>query len=102
MFKGGGTQYKCFIPDTSFLQDHIWSHVELFSETLMKDDVHSLQSSPGDKTPRKASNVHDSQFTPNVVTVLKLSQSEHSSLLFHDLQIEVFLRHSKVISSIRF
>ena len=28
------TQWKCFVPDTPSFCDHIWSHVELVSETF--------------------------------------------------------------------
>ena len=46
-----------FIPDRPFLRDHIWSRMELLSETLIQDDAHLLQSFPRHKTPQKASNV---------------------------------------------
>ena len=51
--KEGLTEQNFFIPDTPFLRDHIWSHVELFNETLMYNDAHSLQSFPRERLPEK-------------------------------------------------
>ena len=49
------TQWKCFVPDTLSLYNHIWSHVELFCE----DGSNYHHNCHGNTTPRKASNARN-------------------------------------------
>ena len=47
------TQWKCFVPDTPSFCDHIWSHVELFSEIEHKMALVSIIITMDTQPPEK-------------------------------------------------
>ena len=71
------SQWKCFVPDTSFC-DHIWSCVELFIEISHKTALWLYGSiCHGNTTPRKASNESPPFFKISTHGKIVSSSSRH-------------------------